>query len=485
MNKFTGLTLALIGIFYATTVLSKEVTIAFEGNIDFVQVITFDPLNGDVGIGTTFSGTYTYDTELSDIDPTETDAVYQSHDYPNGISLNIAGHSGDSRTASLSLHYRIKLTTKTVQDIQTVDTDFEGFNASMQIFLEDPMGTALSSHDLLETAPVLSDYNTRFFGLRFGGNDSCCGTDVIFNGVITNMYVIPPPPTSVNIDIKPGSDPNSINLKSKGVIPVAILSTNTADGDALDFDATQVDPHTVMFGPNGASIKHGNGHVKDVDGDGDPDMVLHFKTQETGIQCGDTDASLTGSTFANPDSVDVEGADAIKTVGCPKQAIYAVGDTGPAGGIVFYVTNGGLHGLEASLEDQAVPYNPGAEWGCVGTDLAGADGTVINTGQQNTADILAGCTTPGIAARLVDDYSLNGFDDWFLPSKDELNLMFLNIGPGSTLGNVGGFTLSTYWSSSELNTHQVWHQTVNAGGPQPADGQVKDATQGVRAIRAF
>ena len=101
------------------------------------------------------------------------------------------------------------------------------------------------------------------------------------------------------------------------MIPVAILSTNIADGDALDFDAMQVDALTVRFGPNGAVENHGQGHVEDVDGDGDPDLVLHFKTKETGIACGDTDASLTGSTFANPDSVDIEGADSINIVKCP------------------------------------------------------------------------------------------------------------------------------------------------------------------------
>ena len=108
------------------------------------------------------------------------------------------------------------------------------------------------------------------------------------------------------IDIKPGSFPNSINLKSKGVIPVAILTTD-------DFDATIVDPLSVLFGPNGATESHGKGHIEDVDGDGDLDMVLHFNTLETGIQCGDTSASLSGITTGGQS---FEGSDSIKTVGC-------------------------------------------------------------------------------------------------------------------------------------------------------------------------
>lgn len=116
----------------------------------------------------------------------------------------------------------------------------------------------------------------------------------------------PTPSVAVAIDIKPGSDPNSINPRSKGVIPVAILTTDS-------FDASTVDPSTVAFGPNGATEAHGQGHLEDVDGDGDLDLVLHFRTQETGIQCGDTEAILTGQTFGGQA---IEGSDAVNTVGC-------------------------------------------------------------------------------------------------------------------------------------------------------------------------
>lgn len=111
---------------------------------------------------------------------------------------------------------------------------------------------------------------------------------------------------TVDIDIKPGSDPNSINPKSEGVIPIAILTTDT-------FDATTVDPLSVEFGPNGTTEAHAKGHIEDVDMDGDLDLVLHFKTQKTGIQCGDTEALLAGETF---DSQPIEGSDSINTVGC-------------------------------------------------------------------------------------------------------------------------------------------------------------------------
>lgn len=110
----------------------------------------------------------------------------------------------------------------------------------------------------------------------------------------------------VSIDIKPGSFPNSINPRSKGKIPVAILTTDT-------FDATTVDETTVLFGPTGSEAAPVQVALEDVDGDLDTDMILHFNTQETGIVCGDTSASLTGQTFSGQA---IEGSDSISTVGC-------------------------------------------------------------------------------------------------------------------------------------------------------------------------
>lgn len=113
----------------------------------------------------------------------------------------------------------------------------------------------------------------------------------------------------VDIDIKPGSYPNSINLKSKGVIQVAILTTDT-------LDATTVNSASVRFGATGTEAVPVHFALEDVDGDGDFDMILHFRTNETGIQCEDTFAFLVGATFSLQA---IQGTDSIKTVGCREQ----------------------------------------------------------------------------------------------------------------------------------------------------------------------
>lgn len=110
---------------------------------------------------------------------------------------------------------------------------------------------------------------------------------------------------TVTIDINPGSDPNSIDLTSKEIVPVAVLGS-------IDNDATQIDFSSVGFGEEEAQPVH-DGHVEDVNADGFMDMVFHFKTQETGIVCGDTEATMRGKTF---DGTPFIGTDKLKTIGC-------------------------------------------------------------------------------------------------------------------------------------------------------------------------
>jgi len=174
---------------------------------------------------------------------------------------------------------------------------------------------------------------------------------------------------------------------------------------------------------------------------------------------------------------------------------YLLRDIGPAGGYIFYdkgsyskadfsivkATNGTIpivtptywRYLEAAPSDQS----PNPEWGCDGSIL-GAEGTAVGTGEQNTIDIEAGCTTTNTAADLCANLSLGGYSDWFLPSKGELDLMYENL----KVFGVGGFSDGTYWSSSEFTGNGAWIQSFFSG-TQYYDN--KYFVYQVRAVRAF
>jgi hypothetical protein len=115
----------------------------------------------------------------------------------------------------------------------------------------------------------------------------------------------------VPIDIMPSDPGNNLNLRAGpgAGISVAVLSVGGLCGAP-----NVIDPSTLKFGPGQANIS-GSPHVKDVDGDGANDLVVKFLTQETGIACGDTQASLSGRTF---DSHSISGTDAINTFNCPR-----------------------------------------------------------------------------------------------------------------------------------------------------------------------
>ncbi|MEI8391197.1 MAG: DUF1566 domain-containing protein [Actinomycetes bacterium] len=169
---------------------------------------------------------------------------------------------------------------------------------------------------------------------------------------------------------------------------------------------------------------------------------------------------------------------------CATGGSCAVGDMGPGGGTIFYVDETrdvGSQYLEAACAGwqnncDATTADPQSDWGCFASLISGADGTGIWTGEQNTTDIVAGCTTPGIAADLADDLVLGGQSDWFLPSKYELNQMYIQQTA------IGGFSTDFYWSSSEFDDYFAWYQIFYDGG-QYYD--IKDFTFYVRPVRAF
>ena len=145
----------------------------------------------------------------------------------------------------------------------------------------------------------------RFIEVRVTLKASSGGVSPVLSDIRIQPHVI-----YVDIDIKPGSYPNSINCKNiKEEIAVAVLTTE-------NFDALTVDHTTVTF--EGAREIHVNRktgeplrHVEDVDLDGDMDLVFHFRLRDTGLTCESTEAVLVGETY---DGIPIEGTDSVRMV---------------------------------------------------------------------------------------------------------------------------------------------------------------------------
>ena len=205
---------------------------------------------------------------------------------------------------------------------------------------------------------------------------------------------------------------------------------------------------------------------------------------------------------------------------CATGGTCAVGETGPGGGVVFYVQDaGGTFACGATLASrckylEAAPANwltgtigdperfwatdtdPGVGKGNQETSVLGAEGTAIGTGYQNTLDIVAqtGNVAATSAAVLARDYQGNSKTDWYLPSKDELNQM-CNYAWNLTFSNTtttctgmsdpirSGFSKDYYWTSSEAYRDSAQLQDFFGGLDRYAI--IKEREGRVRPVRAF
>jgi hypothetical protein len=214
----------------------------------------------------------------------------------------------------------------------------------------------------------------------------------------------------------------------------------------------------------------------------------------------------------NKVTISISRVSDVAALTCATGGTCVVGETGPGGGIVFYVsaTNFTSTGSDCGTACKYLEAAP-ANWlaGTTGdplrswatnvnsnqtTAVSGADGTAIGSGYQNSRDIVAqtGNVAASSAAVLAREYGGGSKSDWFLPSKDELNEL-CKYARTQTTGDTAaicddtgtlrvGFLPSAYWSSSESRTNLAWAQIFNFG----AQGDdYKDVTLYVRPVRAF
>ena len=227
-------------------------------------------------------------------------------------------------------------------------------------------------------------------------------------------------------------------------------------------------------------------------------LALAATTETTVPPATETTLAATTETTLAPTTTTTTTTTTIPLT-CATGGTCKLQDIGPGGGKVFYVAptpqTWGTY-LEAAPTDYqaTVAWGNRPGWGCY-TGFKGITATAIGTGRANTAEILEKCKEDTIAARVAANYRGGGKSDWFLPSKDELNLMYtdwflpsskdeLNL-MNTTRVAIRGFRINYYWSSSEYN--EV-HVSAAYFGPQSdVDGDDRGKLSGayVRPVRAF
>jgi len=267
-------------------------------------------------------------------------------------------------------------------------------------------------------------------------------------------------------------------------VTVGSLLTITYNGNGNTAGTIPVDPSSPYQSGATVTVLGNTGDLSRINDGGTSYYFTGWNTKADGSGADHTE----GSTFTMGTS---------NVILYAQWTPYALRDIGPAGGYIFY--DKGYYSkseftivkaapdpgpvtppsdtwryLEAAPSDQSTS----AEWGCYCYSISGADGTAVGTGEQNTLDIEAGCTTSGTAADLCANLSLGGYSDWFLPSKGELNLMYQNL----KVSGVGSFTDYGYSSSSEYDADYGWYQSLFNGNQSYSK---KFLTYHVRAVRAF
>lgn len=257
-----------------------------------------------------------------------------------------------------------------------------------------------------------------------------------------------------------------------------------------DVSTTAITSVTFGSAASGGNVTNDGGAVVTAKGicwstNPGPTTALSTKTTE-GTGSGNFISSLAGLTLGTTYYVRAYAINSVGTnygseLSFTTSPTVVIGDSYLGGKVAYLLAPGDagynasvLHGFIAANTDQA-----NGRWGTENLVMPGADGTAIGTGLQNTIDIMATEPIPVVAARLCRGVTINGYSDWYLPSKDELHQLYINR------ASIGGFNPSGWYISSteyDNDGYNGWYEDFSSGNQSWA---AKDWALGVRAIRSF
>ena len=276
---------------------------------------------------------------------------------------------------------------------------------------------------------------------------------------------------SLPVEIRTNNTKN-VSLYSTNGVRKGYLGLFSGEND-MDFGTPVDNPDgsvhlTIKGSPELSVINNGNVGI----GVTDPDAKLEIDGQ----------VKITGGS-PGTDKVLVSDANGLASWAVsppPPPTIYAIGDFAQ-GGVVFWVSPSGEHGKVVSIYD--IGPTP---WSDVTNVEIGATAQSDINGAGNTVAIILQDGQKISAAQHCNRLTYGGYDDWYLPSKDELNLVYLvksDINPTATANGGENFATSIYWSSSEFDDRDAWAQFFS-NGLQISDFKTFTGNR-VRAIRAF
>lgn len=306
------------------------------------------------------------------------------------------------------------------------------------------------------------------------------------NGIAVTTLTLNTVGDIANVSATYGFAIDSVNVECiEFILVLNAVPTSITPGESSKITATLTNyegiaqnDKTITFTTNEGSFGNGGQTIEATTGDGQPagQAVVFLTLNLTGT------ATVT-ATYTN----EIPASEISDTTTITCMLIKNVGDS-YGGGIVAYILVPGDPGYDASMQHGLIAatadQSTGIRWYKGSYITTGASGTALGTGFANTNTIISiqGATTTSYAAGLARSYNGGGYTDWYLPSRDELNKLWINR------AKIGGFSYYYYWSSSEYSAYYSY-------SPYYASAQYfSSGSQGyydkyynfrVRAVRAF